>query len=261
MNISPDGWYYLDAAKGHRVPAPYSYRWLLPWLLGPSPERWALLTYLSLLATPVCAWYYFAAQGFTGWRLFFATVLLSCLPGVRAASLRFPVLTDAPAFALSLLVTALYLDGHPWLAMLLSLPLGALRESAPIFAALWAGHPAPLVGLLAAGWTRPQASGREVPWLAHPWREAFKLRLACGADGSLYLRPWGGALFGLVPTWQTLLTFGIAHAQLFQAQDTIRLTVWAAPVLVANATNVIPPAFWPVAILVTALHVDPRGRV
>lgn len=144
MEVSADGLQYLRASTGQTVPSPYSRRWLPPLLLGPYPWRWIALTYASLAVTPFAAWWYFGAIGLVGATRVFAAALLSCLPGVWRVSVRFPILTDAPCFALSLVVAALAAGGHPILAAILSLPLGASRESAPVFAAVWAWSPWPL---------------------------------------------------------------------------------------------------------------------
>jgi hypothetical protein len=258
ITLTLDGFHYLRMAEGLTVPSPYSRRWLLPRILGPYPRRWAALTWASLALTPAAAWCYFASRGIVGVQTIFAVVLLSALPGVWRAW-RLPVLTDAPAFAMSLAVAALA-SRHPWLAALLSLPLGGMRESAPIFAAAWAWHPAPLVGLLAAGWFRKSSPpSPDEPWLAHPWREAWAMRRRIGPDPSLYLRPWGAALCGLVGApWQVWAVVALAHAQLLVAVDAVRLAAWCAPVLVAQAAGVIPAVWWAVAVLVTVIQKDDR---
>lgn len=85
-------------------------------------------------------------------------------------------------------------------------------------------------------------------------------RRRIGPSGSLYLLPWGAALMGLTaaPTWQLVAALGLAHGQLLVAQDAVRLTVWAAPVLVAVAAKAIPQAWWALALLVTAIQRDDR---
>lgn len=261
IQLSPDGLWYLRMAAGHQVPRPYSRRWLLPRLLGARPERWRALTLASFAILPIVAAGYFSARGLAGWSLFFTTALLCALPGLRLP-LRLPVLIDAPSFALALLVASSASAWPWWITAPLSLILGAIRESGPVFAALWAWSPWPLVGLVASGWWRPRAPANETlePWLAHPVREAWALRRRVGLDGGLYLRPWGAAIAGLVaPSWQTLATVAVAHAQLFVAVDTVRLAIWAAPPLVFAAAQVIPPALWPLALLVTALHREERA--
>lgn len=261
--LSPDGRAYLRAAMGQPVPRPYSRRWLLPFLLGPHPARWALATYASLALTPFAAWAYFAAMGLDGARLVFAVALLCALPGVWRCSLRFPVLIDAPSFALSLLLATnarhCMAGQASWLVLVpFLLAGGAMRETIPVFAALWAWSPLPLVGLLAVGWWR-KAAPPDAPWLEHPIREALKLRRDIGLDGTLYLRPFGAALAGLVhPTAQTIATVAVAHLQLAAAQDTIRLTVWCAPVLVLHAAQVVPLELAPLAVLWTVMQEDRR---
>lgn len=251
MTISPDGHYYLLAARGIAVPVPYQRRWALPALLGPHVRRWALLTYASLALTPAAAWCYLQAH--TSAPLVGAA-LLSALPGVWRCSLRFPVLTDAPAFALSLVVAALCSTPAWPLAIPLALLLGGTRESAPLFAALWAWSPVPLVGLLAVGWTHRSAPAAE-PWLTRPIATALELRRRMGPDGMLYVAPWGAALLGFAGLdWRGWLTVAVAYAQLLTAQDTIRLYTWAAPVVVAAAAEQVPLAWLPVALAVTALQ-------
>jgi hypothetical protein len=258
MLISPDGVYYLRAAEGLLVPKPYSRRWLLPWLLGPHPYRWAALTYASLAATPLIAWCFFGSLGFDLTHRAFATLLLCALPGVWRCSLRFPVLLDAFSFALALAVATLMRSGNTGAAVLLSMVLGATRETGPVFAALWAWNPLPLLGLLAVGWLR-RAAPPDAPHLAHPIKSALALRRTLGLDGSLYVWPWGAALAGLaIPSRGLALTILWAHAQLLIAVDTIRLTVWCAPVLVAAAVNVVPVQLAFLAVVLTMTRQDSR---
>lgn len=276
--ITPDGHYYLAAARGEPVPRPYAYRWLLPMLLGPDPWRWTLCSYLSLAALGPIAYGYFGALGLEGWPRAWAVLVLLLLQGVTRTSLRYPVLLDAPSFALALATAgaARVGGGALPLAVLLALAGGATKEAAPVFAALWAWSPVPLVGLAAAGWwarhVDPDVAapeGYRVPpveplpaWLVHPVREALALRRRIGMDGALYVRPWGAAIAGLAaPTWQLGLTLAVAHAQLLQAQDTLRLTAWAAPVLVAQAAVALRLEAWPalgLVALVLAITRDDR---
>lgn len=262
MLLSPDEYYYYTAAAGQAVPVPYSRRWLLPRLIGPHPRRWRAVTLASFAALPLVATGYFRSRGLDGWALVFATALLCSLPGLRLP-LKLSILVDAPSFVGALAVAWSTTEGPWWLTVGLSLLVGATRETGPVFAALWAWSPWPLVGLAAVGWwcssVGPPKPDEE-PWLVHPYREAWQLRWQIGLDGSLYLRPWGAALAGLAaPSWQCLATVAVAHAQLFAAVDTVRLAVWAGPVLVLGAARVIPPALWPLAVVVTLVHQE-RNR-
>lgn len=257
--LLPDSLHYLRAAEGLAVPHPYRLRWLLPRVLGPHPERWRVLTYASLATLPIAAAIYFLTRGLTGYRVAFAAALLCVLPGLRLSA-RFPVLIDAPSFTGALLVAACATAAPWWVTALLALLLGATRETAPVFAALWAWHPLPLVGLLAVGWWRPAAPpSPDEPWLSRPYAEAWRERVRVRFDRLVYVAPWGAALAGLcVPSWQMAATVAAAHAQLFAAVDTLRLTVWAGPVLVLGAAQLLPPAAWPLAIVVTVMHRDDR---
>lgn len=256
--ISPDGAYYLRMAMGKSMPSPYHRRWLLPYILGPNPAAWFACTWASLALTPIAAWIYFGTMGLDDHARIFAAALLIVLPGVWRCSYRFPVLTDAPSFMLALTCAWLARSGHVAASVALSCMLGGMRESGPVFVASWAWNPWPLVGMLGARWAGPCASP-DVPWLAHPFREAWALRRRIGLDASLYLRPWGAALIGLVaPTWQTVTTIIVAHAQLFMAQDCIRLVAWCAPVMVASAAPHIPQTWWALALIATAIQWDER---
>lgn len=260
MNIvlSPDGVYYLRKAIGKPVPSPYHRRWLMPYVLGPNPVAWFVCTHVSLALTPVAAWLYFGTMGLGGAQRIFAAALLTVLPGVWLAPYRYPVLTDAPAFLMSLTIAWLARSGYTSAAVVLSCTLACTRETGPVFAALWAWSPWPLVGLLAVRWWRP-AAPPDSEWLAHPIASVWKMRRTIGPDASLYLRPWGAAILGIVsPSWQTLATVVVAHAQLIVAHDCIRLVAWCAPVMVASAVPHIPEAWWALALLVTGIHWDDR---
>lgn len=259
VKLLPDSIHYLRAAEGLRVPVPYNRRWLLPRILGPHPGRWYALTCASLAALPFVAALYFFTRGLDGTRIAFATALICALPGLRLAA-RFPVLIDAPSFTGALLVASLASVAPWWVTLPLSLVIGATRETAPVFAALWSWSPLPLAGLLAVGWLRPAAvPSPDEPWLSHPYREAWRERVRIRFDRLVYVAPWGAALAGLcVPTWQMAVTVLAAHAQLFAAVDTLRLTVWAGPVLVLGAAQLLPPEAWAIALLVTVMHRDDR---
>ncbi len=260
--LSPDGFFYLCAAKGEKVPRPFAYRWLLPAVLGDRPWRWVLCTALSLAALGPLAWGFFGTFGLDGPARLFAVALLLLLQGVTRTSLRYPVLTDAPGFALTLAAAWAARAGAWWAAGLLSLLAGATRESSPLFAALWAWHPLPLVGLAVVGWWRPRAEANR-PWLENPVREALLLRRRLGLDGTLYVRPWGAAILGLaLPSWQLGATLAAGYLQLLTAQDSIRLYQWAAPVLVVHAAHVLPLNTWPaLAFVALALSVTRDDRV
>lgn len=253
MNLSPDGRYYIRMHDGMPVPRPYAWRWLLPLL---PLNIWALTTWTSLVLTPVCAAYYFSERGLHGHELTFAVALLSVVPGVWRLALSLPILCDTPAFAAALAVAALSVR-HPWAAAVAALPLGAAYEKGPVFAALWGWSWWPLMGLTFVGWFRKHAPHDETTpeWIKHPFLTAMKYRERLGLDMEAYLLPFGASLLAFTApfSWQVILTTAVAFGQLFIAQDTIRLLVWAAPVLVCAAVPQIPQAWYVLALVFTLL--------
>lgn len=272
FNLSPDSIIYLRAADGQSVQSPFHRRWLVPAIVGSLGRKfgletgiksWLALTYLSLGLTSSLAFAYFGEIGhLSSYQRLYAATLLALLPGVWRCSLRFPVLLDAFSFALALLTAAVAVH-HPWFAIPLALVLGATRETGPIFAALWSWSPWPLLGLLAVGWWKkagPAVAGEESLWkvFLKTWHE----RRMIGADASLYLVPFGAALAGLFePSWQLALTIVAAFGQLLVATDTIRLTIWCAPVLVLQAAHVTPLMWMPGCLLLSLFLKDSKGRV
>lgn len=257
--VSPDGRFYLAAGRGELVPKPYSLRWLMPWLLKGKTGRWVAASVLGFVMLPLAGALYFA-QVAEHWA--WATALLLCLPIFRTAWY-FPVLTDVPAFVFSLLSAACALHGWIVPSVLLACLAGACRESAPVFAALWAWSPWPLLGVVAAGWWRKSCApdDRSVqrfmqPLLKHPFKTAWAKRLEIGFEPLAYVFPWGGVVAGLaLGGWQVWVTTAVAYGQMIAAQDTVRLYQWAAPVLCAAAVTVVPVDWFPVLFLLTLFHI------
>src|SRR6185437_119407 len=68
--------------------------------------------------------------------------------GLSWFNLRHPVLVDLPAFALALGAAVAWQHGLWWAAIPLVLTAGCVKETSPVFAAVWAWHPVMLVGLI-----------------------------------------------------------------------------------------------------------------
>lgn len=255
MNLSPDGGRYWAAASGHAVPRPFAWRWLLPTLCGPRPRAWQTIAWLSLIASAA------GVAALAGdWRHALAAGLLTAgLPAARY-NVTHPVLVDQPAMATAIWA-AVCVEHHIWwLAILLVLVAGTMRETAPVFAALYAWNPVLLVGLVPVAIamlvirTGPDiptfANDRTHQWiLAHPWQAGRKYHHLL--DPTL-VAPWGGALAGLANLdVQLAVTLAVAYSQLLVATDTVRLYQWAAPVLVCAAVGAVPVAWLPVLVIVT----------
>ncbi len=188
--------------------------------------------------------------------------MFASLPGVWMCVVM-PTTVDLPAMTLSF-ASSLLLPAHPVAAVLCSLASGAIHERGPVFAALYAWSPVPLIGLLAVQWWARKApanhSSADLADRLVGHRSLLDTALAHKphvdllGDGGLV---W--ALRGVVPVaaWlgapvQAWLALGLAYASRLVATDTARSLMWAAPALLSRLD--VPP--W-----VVALHVVSFRRV
>jgi hypothetical protein len=250
--MSPDGWRYLRLADGEPVPIPYHLRWLLPRLVGSDRKRWGIVQHASLAALTI------AMRAYTGtWS---SAALVLTLPGVSTINRRHPVLVDLPAMTLAVASAAAVKRGQWGLGAVLSLAGGATKESAPIFAAVYAWNPLPLVGLAAPALRYRTPAGDDgiadfsKACLDQPWAMAWFTRREHLTDPKVWLAPWGALLAGFTWNPQTLLTLALAYAQCLRAVDNARLYQWAAPVVAANVTRELPRSTWLPIALATAFN-------
>lgn len=245
---SPDGWYYARASAGELVPLPFSLRWLLPVVLGSSRLRWHVTTAAALVALGPLVW--------LRTRSMEAVWLLVWLPGIFEQLSRHPRLVDAPAWALAL-AAALVWPSCWWAGLLLALAAGATRETAAVFAAVWAGEPLLALGVIGA-LVGPSSSPPDSEELEAPWAFA-RSRHPNFLDAAIMLGPWGAlaplaAIGALEASPRELVIAGVAlvlaYGQLLRAGDTARLFSWAAPALLPLALR----APWPVLELGLAVH-------
>jgi len=251
LRLGPDSARYWLAAQGKQVARPFHLRWLLPAACGINPARWWVVWALSwpILGVGV----FFLAD--LGWeRSLFAAVLVLALPGVWGPSVVRPVGVDLPAMALGACAAAAAVHGVWWAAIPLVCLAACIKESAPVWAALWAWHPALLVGLILVAFTaavvkpgmdeitsRPDLA--EIH--AHPFRTALRARQ--WRDAWVMVAPWGVCLAALyAPSWPLVAVLAVAHLQLLVATDTVRLVHTAAgPVAAIAAATVLPVAWLP----------------
>lgn len=257
--LTPDGLTYLRAravgegriAIGGWEPCqPFRLRWLLPWLWRQTRDPMLAGRYSCYVGCVLSA----ALVGHLGgWRaelLFLALPLWSCW-------VRHPWQIDAPAMALALLAAT---SDTWWVVVLISLVAGAAKESAPLFAAVYAWSPLPLVGLLVplvsdmllpAGEPRDAAEGAIV---GRPWASARVYHGPALHDVSM-VAPWGAVLLaGACPTWQLGAALALGYGQLLVAVDRARLYLWAAPVACTLASDILeqlPLGFTAGAVLIT----------
>lgn len=201
-------------------PSPFHRRWC-GW------PRWLLITssYVGLLfvASTIGAW----------WQaLVFVT-----LPGVWFLATR-PTTVDAPAMALAW-SSGLVLPRNPYLGTLLACLSGFVHERGPVFAALYAWHPLPLVGLVAIGWWRKPAPPDGDKFVGLPTLNATILRHKRAQDwlswGSYALATRGvipmAAMAGVpLSAW---LALAVATASRLVATDNSRIVLWGTPPMIA----------------------------
>lgn len=259
VQLGPDAQTYLLAAGGEPVVRPFHLRWFLPWLCGRDAEAWWLVWWLSW---PI------AAAGFAMWRFYAGdpvelivagVVVLLALPGVVGPQVTIPVGVDLPAMAVSLLGVGC-LQAGVWPAALACFVLAAsMKETMPVWAALWVWSPVPLLALLAPAirflLVKPAAVsqvGAEMTFVAqHPVRSAWLAHRGRWRDGWLMVAPWGVGVLALVNLdWRLAVLLVVAYAQLLVATDTVRLVQVAAGPAVAVAAVQVIPVEWMVLALV-----------
>lgn len=262
MHLGPDARRYLLAAHGDTVPRPFHLRWLLPKLCGTNITRWMTVW---LASWPVLAAGMFLWQSDHGWRVAAAaTVLLLALPGILGPAAVIPVGVDLPATAVTVVGCWLYGIGHPaaTVGAFACFAVGAaIRETVPVWAALWLWTPTPLLVVLvpaAAALFRkpgPDPLGPKFQAIAdHPIRSALAAHRGQWRDAWVMVAPWGACLAALLrPSWPLVTVLVVAYLQLLVATDTVRLVHHAAgPVLAVAAAQVIPPQW---LLLVCVVHV------
>ena len=244
--IGPDAARYLHAARGGAVPRPFHIRRLLPAVCGTVMLRWWLVWGLSwpVLAASMVAW-----QSAHGWQIAATgAVLLVGLPGILGPSAVIPVGVDLPATALALAGVAIMPHSLPVGVALVAVAAGC-KETAPVFAALWAWSLWPLVALVVPAVLAfkfrpgPDPLGGQFQRIAdHPIVTAFEARLGRWRDGFLLVAPWGACMAALyAPSWPLVAVLLVAYLQLLVATDTVRLVQHAAgPVMAASAAHIIP---------------------
>jgi hypothetical protein len=233
QGLSPDGVFYLAMGHGHRVPRPYTRRWLLPLVLGDRGNAWSIASGAAFLAV--------------GPLIYALTGSLACvwfcawLPGL-AVNVRFPVLTDQVAFALMLAAVVAHRAGLWWVALPLMFLAGQCKEVAPMFGAVlcwdpWIGAAAgaSVACALVVGKVR-SVPGTE-PYMLHPFRVALTKHDPLSWVSMVL--PWGGvAMVGMAmgaglelnqAVAVAMVSLAMGYGQLLLANDEARLFVWAAP--------------------------------
>lgn len=241
--LTPDGRRYLAMGAGRRVCLPFHLRWLVPFVCRESYARWRVVSLVSLAAVAVLV----AVFVGTPW-----AAAVVALPGLDF-NRRHPVLVDAPGLALALLAAVLW-PVAPWAAVAVACVAGMVRESAPVWAAVFAWSVWPLLGLVPVvlRWSMRQG---EDPCgygavLRRPLRSALEAHRGRWLDPAVMVAPWGGLLVAagnLSP--RVAVALAVGYGQLLVATDSVRLYQWAAPVVAVAAFGAVPPAWHPLLAL------------
>jgi hypothetical protein len=250
--LTPDGVAYLRAAAGESVSSPFRWR-LAARVLGRLPSwAWDGLSLVSLAASSCLVGALATRHGSSPG---LASALWLGLPWVRSLT-RNPFLLDQVGM-LAALVPMLGAD-LPWpVTVAAALVAGACSERAPVFAAVFAWSPLPLVGLvvpgLAALLTERGPAMAEHSTVADPWRSGREL-LRTQPVWTL-VAPWGMCLLAAgAATVQVCVAVALGYAQTLVATDRVRLVQWSAPLVCVAAAGVMAP--WPAWIvgLVLLVH-------
>lgn len=251
LRLTPDGARYMALATGRAVPRPFTYRWVLPKVCRRNITAWRVTAWASWVAVAV-------GTGFlaSDWkRAIAAGLMIAALPSSRF-NFRNPVLVDSTSMAFAVWAAVCVQEGLWPLGIALILVSGAVKETGPVFGALYAWHPVLLVGLAAPAVRAllakpgPDVLDAENAWiLAHPFKAGQKYH---DWFDPIMVVPWGGAIVGLAALdWQLGVLLAVAYAQLLVATDTVRLYQWAAPLMCVAACNVVPVAWLPLLVVLT----------
>ena len=238
--LTPDGQRYLTAAHT-RVARPFHLRWLLPKICQSDLRRWKALSWVCVIAIGIYT------------ALYTNNVWMGCvafLPGIMF-NWRHPVLVDATAMALALWSALLFPYCWP-AALAVALLAGCIRETAPIWAAIYAWNPLLLIGLLPVAARSLQRQGPDVldsenAWiLKHPIKASRKYHAGLWTDPFTMIAPWGALIAGLADLNAQLATaIAFGYGQLLIATDSVRLYQLAAPVLALSVTHALPSWAFP----------------
>lgn len=259
--LGPDGARYWLAAGGERVSRPFHVRWLLPLICGQHIRRWwaVWFTGWALMAGGMIGWRFAAGDP---WQIALASAgLLLALPGILGPKVTIPVGVDIPATGLALCGVALCEFGN-WPGGVAMIAASAMiRETSPVWAALWLWSAWPLLGLvpvaIAYAFVKsgPDPLGPKFQEIVdHPVRTALAAHRSQWRNAWVMVAPWGACLAALVePSWPLVAVLVLAYAQLLVATDTVRLVHHAAgPAMAVAAAHVVPI---PWLLLVVAVHV------
>lgn len=259
--LGPDAQRYLLMADGTPVVMPFQLRWLLPAVCGTDRVLWWAVWLSSFpLAAAAMVWWGIAAGH--GWQAATAAAaLLVALPGLLGVK---PVEAALPSMALAVVAAASFEQGWPVLGITMAVLAASVRESAPVWIALWVWNPVALVALVApvVRWLLhrpamdPVTAGSDVLRQVHRWPvwQALEHQDGRWRDAYMVVVPWGVTIAALYrPSWQLGALLLVAYAQLLVTTDYTRLLHTAAGPLMALTAATVLPVEW--LLLAVVVHV------
>ena len=257
--LGPDASRYWHAAGGGRVPRPFRIRWLLPKVCGHNEGRWWFAWFAGWVLAAVGMFGWVVSTG-ASWQLAgAASVLLLGLPGFLGPGVTIPIGVDIPATGLTLCGVALCGFGWWPVGVVLIAVAATIRETSPVWAALWLWSAWPLLALVVplvafkVIRSGPDPLGPRFQHIAdHPVSSALRAHRGQWRNAWVMVAPWGVCLVGLgSPSWPLVAVLVLAYAQLLVATDTVRLVHHAAgPVLAVAAVQGIPVEWLLLAVVV-----------
>lgn len=239
QSISPDGNFYLKLAAGKAVPPPYSLRPLLPLICRDHAGRWNTATFTGAALT---AGGIAVMATLKGAELLPAVIAGAAFIPLRVVSIAsfLPVLTDTVSLAFIAAIGIADAMQQPFIVAALSVVGAFVSEKIPVFGAALTLSAVPLAGLAvtAALYFRSRNFGATgVEWLDAPLRASLQKHRSFLKQPGRYLHPWGLLLLASLFSFSLPLALSLllAYAQLFRAQDAVRLIQYAAPAVCVAA--------------------------
>lgn len=264
VNLPPDSRRYLAMHK-RRVCRPFHLRWLMPLVLRGDVKAWTLLTRISIVVIGV------AVAGYTGSPWMAAVAFLPAFTW----NWHNPVMVDAYGMAWALATTLVAMQGWWWLAIPMALVGGTIRETVPIWSAIYAWNPILLVGLVPVAVRCLMKQGKDT-WtdhnafyVAHPIKAGQDFHRGRWRDPLLMVTPWAGLIAGLAVlassnvagpggALQLAVALAAGYLPMLIATDSVRIYQWAAPVLALACVTVLPA--WALPFVALSIVVNPwRG--
>ena len=241
---------YEAVGLGQPAPAPFCWRWLVPYITRADRKEWASHTRSMLFASFFAFALLMKAWGFSPPQIMAGLLLWGLWPSIQQQPRRH-YLPDTTALIFVMLSATAFLCEAPLLVgVALAIAAGATRETAPLYIAAGSLNPFALAGLLGAGWWRKSSKEQRQPHLHGNPLTLFKRhgipKIILGLPHDYFWKIGPAALALLYPkAWLPLL---LAVSSMLISTDKIRVLAHAAPFLLIGAVAVTPLPMLPMLV-------------